>query len=393
MFLITRSIILAVGILFGFGAAATISVWNESKKSYRDGVELGRDNGPGVGVMVSPDDNEGLARLVEAIADKQVVFVGESHDRYDHHLNQLAIIRGLRERGVDLAVGAEFFQEPFQPYLDSFIAGDIGEKAMLKKTAYYERWGYDYRLYRDIVTYARDHRIPIVALNAPAELVSRVSDKGLGALVPGDRALLPADLPAPGAGYQERLRPIFEMHGKVSEEKFRRFVDVQMLWDEHMARVARDYLVANPDKTLVILAGSGHVAYPDAIPGRLARMVPVEQAVVATGIAERFVDGDLDYMLAERDVDLPPTGRMGMMLASGDSGVKIRAVHPASPAAGAGFRPGDQILSIAGERIRGVDDVKLALMDRAPGEEVWVEVDPGEEAQTADRRGRALTLL
>ena len=64
-----------------------------------------------------------------------------------------------------------------------------------------------------------------------------------------------------------------------------------MLWDEHMARVARDYLEANPTKTLVILAGSGHVAYPDAIPGRLARMSGDENVVVATGDRERFANG------------------------------------------------------------------------------------------------------
>ncbi len=379
--------------LLGFGAAATLSVWNEPNPNQPDRAGLADNKAAGGGVIVEMEESGEVARLIADLAEKQVVFVAESHDRYDHHLNQLAIIRGLRERGVALAVGVEFFQEPFQPFLDQFVAGEIGEKAMLKKTEYHERWGYDYRLYRDIVLYARDHRIPLIALNAPAELVARVSENGIDALGADDRALLPEDLPAPELSYQDRLRPIFEMHGKVSDEKFRRFVDVQMLWDEHMARVARDYLVANPDKTLVILAGSGHVAYSDAIPGRLARMVPAEQTVVATGRAERFSDGNLDYLLAERDLDLAPSGRMGMMLASEASGVKIRAVHPASPAAGAGFRAGDRILSIAGERIRGVDDVKLALMDRAPGEEVWVEVDPGEAAQAQDPRGRALTLL
>jgi hypothetical protein len=224
-------------------------------------------------------------------------------------------------------------------------------------------------------------------------LVARVSARGIDALGPGDRELLPADLPAPNAAYQDRLRPIYEMHGRISDERFRRFVDVQMLWDEHMARVARDYLVGNPGKTLVILAGSGHVAFSDAIPGRLGRMVPADQAVVATGRADRFSDGNLDHLLAERDVELAPLGRIGMMLASEDSAVKIRAVHPASPAAGAGFRPGDKILSIAGEPIRGVDDVKLALLDRVPGEQVWIEVGPEEAAQSDARHGRVLTLL
>jgi uncharacterized iron-regulated protein len=77
---------------------------------------------------------------------KRVVFIAETHDRYDHHLNQLPIVRGLRERGVDLAVGMESFQEPFQPHLDRYIAGEIGEKALLKRTQYYERWRYDFRL-------------------------------------------------------------------------------------------------------------------------------------------------------------------------------------------------------------------------------------------------------
>ena len=81
------------------------------------------------------------------------------------------------------------------------------------------------------------------------------------------------------------------------------------------------------------------------------------------------------------------------MLASEDNGVTVSSVSPASPAADAGFRPGDHVLSIAGERNRGMDDVKLALLDRAPGEEVWVEVGRGGTAARAKRHGRALTLL
>ena len=81
----------------------------------------------------------------------------------------------------------------------------------------------------------------------------------------GDGALrvrLPQDLAPPGPAYVDRLRPVSEMHGEMTEDRFRRFVEVHLHWDEHMARVAGDYLQENPDKTLVILAGSGHVAYP-----------------------------------------------------------------------------------------------------------------------------------
>ena len=71
-----------------------------------------------------------------------------------------------------------------------------------------------------------------------------------------------------------------------------------------MARVARDYLLANPNKTMVIRAESGNVAYPDAIPGRLARMLNGDHAVVATGVAERYADGAVDYLFTERTNEL-----------------------------------------------------------------------------------------
>ncbi len=208
-----------------------------------------------------------------------------------------------------------------------------------------------------------------------------------------DRALLPEDLAPPGAAYEAKLRPVFAMHGTLSEDRFRRFADVQLLWDEYMARAARDYLNANPGKTMLILAGSGHVAYADAIPGRLVRMTGADHAVVVTGPEARYTGGSVDFLIEERDIALEPPGRMGLMLASGETGVKIREVRPASPAEQAGFQPGDRIIGIAGEPIRGMDDVRLALLDRAPGEEVWIELDAGGKPKPAARQGRVLTLL
>ena len=50
--------------------------------------------------LVNPADEAQIAALVDEVADRRVVMVGEMHDRYDHHLNQLAVIRGLHTRGV-----------------------------------------------------------------------------------------------------------------------------------------------------------------------------------------------------------------------------------------------------------------------------------------------------
>ena len=66
-----------------------------------------------------------------------------------------------------------------------------------------------------------------------------------------------------------------------------------------------------------------------------------------------------------------------MLLASADAGVRIREVRPASPSEKAGFLPGHRIRGIAGEPVRNMQDVRLALLDRMPGEEVWVDLEPG----------------
>jgi uncharacterized iron-regulated protein len=95
-----------------------------------------------------------LAAIIPQLAESRVVFVGESHTDYAHHLNQLAIIQGLHERRPDLAIGMEYFQQPFQEYLDEYGAGKLTETGLLAKTQYFKRWGYDFHLYEPILKYA-----------------------------------------------------------------------------------------------------------------------------------------------------------------------------------------------------------------------------------------------
>lgn len=366
----------------------------------RDGVGMRADApipvlGPKT-LAVDPTDREAMDQALDRIADRRVILVGETHDRYDHHQNQLAVIRALHDRGLDLAIGMEFFQTPFQPHLDAFSAGEINEKQLLKKTEYYNRWRYDYRLYRDILEYSRTRGIPLVALNAPSELVARVSRGGLEALTPEERAGLVVTPAGGEKAYEARLRPVFELHGTMDEARFKRFADVQRLWDAHMARAASDFLSLNPDKKLVILAGSGHVLYQDAIPARIEALGDRDYAILATGPKERYAGGSPDVLFAERDLTLEPAGQVGMELAGQDDGVRVRQVQPQSPAEQVGLQPGDRILSIAGERVRSMEDVRLALLDRAPGEQLWVDWmrsgNPG-DLSPARHLSAPLTLL
>ena len=72
---------------------------------------------------------------------------------------------------------------------------------------------------------------------------------------------------------------------------------------------------------------------------------------------------------------LPRGGRLGFEINAHDRGVIIRRVSAGERRGIAGVEAGDRIVSIAGERIDTMEDVRLAMLDRSPGEQVSVELE------------------
>ncbi len=338
-------------------------------------------NGDGDGSLVAMDaatpekQRRLLAEAIPRLARKRVVYVGESHSNYGHHLLQLEIIRGLYREHPDMAIGLEFFQQPFQRVLDAYIAGQIDEKEMLARAEWFDRWIYDYRLYRPILRFAREKRIPVVALNVPMEIIEQVSRKGIGGLSEEERAALPATIDTSDEEYRERLRRIFEQHERRGGGRsFDRFVDVQLSWDEGMAEQIADYLKRHPERYMVVLAGTGHLMYGSGIPNRVHRRLPVEQAIVLPGDGLRIEPGISDLVVIPVAAKLPPAGLMGVMIGDHGDAVMIQGVAPESAAAEAGLRKGDVILAIDETPVKNTADVKIVMLDRRPGERVAVRI-------------------
>jgi uncharacterized iron-regulated protein len=161
---------------------STISVYSHAESILGDVVTLDQPTetaASSLPVEASPvlDLNafSTMEQIIPALAEKRVVFIGEQHTRYDHHLIQLEIIRRLHALHPKMAIGMEMFQQPFQRHLDEYVAGSIDELAMLRATEYYRRWRMDYRLYAPILRYAREHGLPVIALNIPSELTHNVA--------------------------------------------------------------------------------------------------------------------------------------------------------------------------------------------------------------------------
>ncbi|MCF7983414.1 MAG: ChaN family lipoprotein [Thiohalocapsa sp.] len=325
--------------------------------------------------VVDVSELENMSTLLDRLQDKRVIFVGESHDRYEDHLNQLAIIRGLHARGKDIAIGMEFFQQPFQAQLDAFVAGELSEADLLRRTEYFERWRFDYRLYRPLLRFAREAGLPVIALNIEREITEKVGDAGIESLSDSEAARLP-EIDRTDEAYRRHVEAVFDMHPKGDDADVEHFLDVQLLWDESMAERAARYLREHPEKTLVVLAGAGHVEYGRGIPQRVARRLPVPSATVINGTMRPFDPDAADFILFPRRVELPSTGLLGVMLdtESDGAGLGVRGFSDNSGAKSAGVKEGDRIVGVGGNAIESYADIRIALMDSRPGQKLPVEV-------------------
>ena len=297
-----------------------------------------------------------LKGLIPELADKRVVYVGETHTRFDHHLVQLEIIKGLHQLNPRLAIGMEFFQQPFQDYLDRYVAGELDEQELLAGTEYYQRWRYDYRLYAPILRYAREHKLPLVALNLPREITTKAGRVGLDELSAEERESIPSNIDYSNKDYERRLREVYDRHPN-GGQGFTNFMLVQLLWDEGMAAQAASWLVANPDYRMVVLAGSGHVAYGDGIPQRLNRRLPVSSAIVLSSWAGRLQAGLADFLLDENE-----------------GGLSVTKCLAGSPCEDVGLQRGDRFVSIDGAPVASMPDLRLATWDKAPGDVITLSV-------------------
>jgi uncharacterized iron-regulated protein len=320
-----------------------------------------------------------LDDIIPHLLEQRVVFIGEQHDRYDHHLNQLTIIRHLHEQNSDWVIGLEFFQQPFQPYLDAFVSGELNEVDFLRKAEYFERWGFDYRLYRDIFRYARDQKIPMIALNIAQELSRKVAMTGIVGLEDSERGQIPQEIDKSDQTYRQRLQEIFQLHPDAQRQNFENFWEAQLLWDESMAQRAAEYLQAHPAKSMIVLAGGGHIAYGSGIPSRLQRRLAVASMILLPADTR---DADLqgaDYLLVSAPAELAAAGKMGVMLDL-QQGVSAQSVLADSAAQNAGMQDKDRILTISGQPVQSLTDVRLALLDKMPGDVVTLTVQRQSEA-------------
>ena len=245
-------------------------------------------------------------QLLEYLCGYRVIYVGETHDSLDDHAVQSTIFKGLHERSPEnLALGLEMLPRGTQADLDAYIRGEMDEESF--RGLWTLHWGHAFPYYEEMLGYAREHRIKVLALNTDDTLKKAVREKPVEEIESDLAARLPEmDLNDPH--HRAAIEAIFEAH-QMGPRDTEAFYRVQVLWDEAMAQTAAEYLESpeGQGKQLVVFAGGEHVRYGYGIPRRLFRRVPVPFAIVlplAVEIPENKQDRTMD--VEAPDLPMPP---------------------------------------------------------------------------------------
>jgi uncharacterized iron-regulated protein len=150
-----------------------------------------------------------------------------------------------------------------QPTVDRYNRREIDFDTLAKEIDWTGKWR-NYPDYRGLCEFARQHGIPIHALNAPADLIRAVNrGGGLAQLPPEQRAQLPATIVTDDPVYERLMTLQLAVHMAVDPAKLRPMFEAQVARDDMMAEnVVRARRRADgPPRTAFVVLGAGHIRF------------------------------------------------------------------------------------------------------------------------------------
>jgi uncharacterized iron-regulated protein len=322
----------------------------------------------------------------------KLLFVGESHTDIEFHKVQLRIVQELRRRGRQVLVGLEMYPVPEQQWLDRWHSDEtLTEEGFLAESHWYKNWGYHWNYYRDIFLFARANGIPMFGVNLPRAAVQTIRMKGFDALPPDQRALLPERVEVENVEHQRLFRAFFgaedSLHGNMPDAMFQGMFRAQCGWDAAMGWNAVQALRKHGGEKaiMVVLIGSGHVAYglgaerqvKPWFDGKTASVIPIpiaddEHEAPLTKVRASYAD--FVWGLPRSTDPLYPS--LGISTPEQKSGERYKVIMVAkgSPASAAGFKLGDELVSMDGVPYTDKETTNRLMSEKRWGDAVVYKV-------------------
>lgn len=235
--------------------------------------------------LVIPGDGSLLTvpELARRLAETDVIVVGEYHGHHGSHLLQARLQQALYRQHPEQLLTMEQFNVDHQQDLDRYLSGQTGETEMIEDAA---AWDNYQASYRPLVEFARQHNLPVIAANAPADMVRCVGRQGPAYLesLSGDaRRQVPESPFIEPPGYREKfIEAIGGSHGTggpAMSERMRNTYKAQLLRDNTMASAILKAHEQYPEYQILHTTGTFHSEQ------RLGTVAVLEQRAPALSIA------------------------------------------------------------------------------------------------------------
>ncbi len=357
-------------------------------------------------------------QLADSFDGTRIIYVGEVHTSKESHELELQVLKEFYKRNANnIAIGLEMFKKPHQEILDKWTSGKISEKELLYSTDWDYEWGYDYNHYKDIMDFARNNKIPLVALNVTKEFSKKVRKLGIKGISEEERNSLP-EIDTTDVYHRKYMQKILKGHGHGNidtSDAFEKFYQVQCIWEDVMADSISKYLSSPEGKGKYFLAflGGGHIIYHFGVPKRVYRENHLPYITIET-YEMGPTEPDSDHQLFASNIPLQPADYVKAVKMSKPEkarvilGVMIRnlkkeseqyeeikeydhiynvvidSVSEDTPAGKAGLLAGDIILSMDGEKANKVYDVIYFVRQKKMGDSCHLEILRGEKKMPID---------
>ncbi|GAA4201949.1 ChaN family lipoprotein [Pedobacter jeongneungensis] len=193
--------------------------------------------------------------IVSDMMANDVLFFGEDHNDSIGHYVEAEIFKKLGAAYPQkIALSLEMFHTDVQPEVDEYLAGLISEKNFIKEG---RAWG-NYKDYKPLIEYAKQHQLKVIAANAATRYSNAVTMGGLKALENFPKAsfnfLPPLPVDTAKGRYYEKFTETLGGHNMGPMKIYQ----TQNLWDATMAWSISKFIKANKGTKVLQLNGRFH---------------------------------------------------------------------------------------------------------------------------------------
>lgn len=314
-------------------------------------------------------------RMIAEVKGIRIIYVGETHDSLPMHDVEFKVLEALYAQDRDLGVGLEMLPVACQKTLNRWSLGLLTKEEFIREVGWYVHWNFNFRFYEKIFDFAREHRLPVYALNAPREVITKIRMRGWDALTAEEKTYFPGAPDLTNQDHRALIRAVFEsadlppqMKGAGLDVVFDGLYRSQSAWDAVMA--ANTLRGAEMEgRRMVVFAGSGHLLYNLGINrraferSRLAfrTVIPVSVPKDMKTITAVRSLGDYIWGMEEEAKPAYPSVALVFKQFEALENLVVDAKPTDGAAKEAEFEKGDVVLSVDGKPFSDINELRTYL--------------------------------